>query len=142
MKKLICSLILCGMLTSLIACSGNNDNAAPETTETTVGSDSAETTAPERDKPDFEKTDLGGASFVILAYDDIYYDNYFFADDLNGEQMNDALYERDRLTEEYLGVDISSIIVPTHRDLAASVTKSATAGDNDYQLALHTASAV
>ena len=134
MKKFI-SLAL---LISILLASSCGETGTPNETTTggdTTKSSSSETTAG-RDTPDFEKTDYNGADFTILGFELDFYDKYFFADEQNGERMNDAIYERKMMTEDYLGVKIRHTKAATHRDLAAKVQQNVVAGDDEYQLAL------
>lgn len=134
-KKVLLSMLFVAMLALMTACDSNESSLTETTTETQVELAPTETTS-QRDTVDFESADYKGKSFTILAYDLAFYHEYFFAEEQNGDRMNDAIIEREILTEEYLSVDIGNYIVPTHRDLAATVQKTASAGDDAYQLAL------
>ncbi len=64
------------------------------------------------------------------------YQNYVFAAELNGEVMNDALVDRERLTEEQLGINIVFDKKQTINDVYNNVKASVLANDNAYQLVL------
>lgn len=133
MKKFITALLLI----SILAATSCGESGTPnETTNSNTTEASVSDTTAGRDKPDFAKTDYNGAEFTILGYEFDFYDNYFFADEQNGERMNDAIYERRILTEDYLGVKLNEVKGATHRDLAAKVQQNVLAGDDSYQLAL------
>lgn len=134
MKRTISIFLLTSLLLSTVAC-GNEQTADDETT-TSDDTSSSEVTSAQSSTPDFGKTDFGGEKFTILAFELPYYDEYFFADEQNGDRMNDAIYEREQLTEDYLGVEIDNYMVATHRDLASTVRTTVAAGDDSYQLAL------
>ena len=134
MKKFI-SLAL---LISILLASSCGETGTPNETTTggdTTKSSSSETTAG-RDTPDFEKTDYNGADFTILGFELDFYDKYFFADEQNGERMNDAIYERKILTEDYLGVNIKVAKAEKFNKIITTLQQSIAAGDDEYQLAL------
>lgn len=134
MKRTISILLLTSLLLSTVAC-GNEQTAEDETT-TSDDTSSSEVTSAQSSTPDFGKTDFGGEKFTILAFDYTFYDQFFFADEQNGDRMNDAIYEREQLTEEYLGVEIENYIISSFHDIASTVRQSVAAGDDSYQLVL------
>jgi len=134
-KRIFSSLLLVAMLASAASCGSTEPSA--DTTAAGIPGDTtpAQTTIP-RDTPDFDKSDFGGKTFTILDYEMAFYDEYFFAEEQTGDRMNDAIYEREMKTEEYLGVKLERHTVASHRDLAATVQQAAAAGDDSYQMAL------
>ena len=74
--------------------------------------------------------------FTTYSSDRDFYRNYFFTDEQNGDAMNDALYNRDKLVEDYLGVKIDHILNGTFTDVMPSVQKTVMSGDDEFQLAL------
>ena len=50
--------------------------------------------------------------------------------------MNDAIFDRKLMTESFLGVEIGKYIVSTGDELAATLKKTVTAGDDSFQMAL------
>ena len=98
-------LLLLSLISALILTSCG-DTSQPETT-TAVETD-AETT--ESDDygyvdPGLEKKDYNGKIFNILYPEWSLYMNYYFADEANGEVVNDAVYERLRRVEEFFNID-------------------------------------
>jgi len=98
MKKLTSVILLFTLLASvLIACGDASGGNSGETTTAALSSDESTApaeTEPEGDKPDFEMTDYEGREFKILYPQWSLYKNFYFAEEANGEAMNDAIYER------------------------------------------------
>ncbi|MCI8386975.1 MAG: hypothetical protein HFE63_00715 [Clostridiales bacterium] len=106
-----------------------------ETTEP-IGSENTTVAGDVEFSPGFDRTDYGGEKFTIFAPDWGLYSNYFFADEQNGEAMNDAIYERTVKVEEYLNVDITHIIDGYINDVPQNVRSTVMSGDDTYQLVL------
>ncbi len=134
MKRNLSLVLALLMLLSTVACGNetvNEETAAADTTAVT------ETETVEEKKPPFEACDYKGETFHILANTgNTIYDFYFFADEQTGEAMNDAIYNREALTEEYLGVDITHLLEGDHWTQAGTIEKVVMAGDDAYQLVL------
>jgi len=136
LTKRITAALLCALMlaSSLISCSSPSDNSTADETTTAAGAVSetttAETTAaPEYTVPDI---DLSGQTFVFSSYQQ---DNptwtarkYIEASrpELNGDIINDAIYERIAAAEEDLGVKIESRTFSA----AATMTNATMAGDH------------
>ncbi len=124
-------LLLSALLISLASCggaaSGNDTTAADGTTEPVVEVDPLMPT---------ETKDFGGRKFRILSSEDLL-ERYIWAEEENGNGINDALYQRTRMTEEQLNVDIDCELVPTINDTYPKLKASVMAGDNDYDLVNH-----
>ncbi len=151
MKKLTALLLAGLMLAAFVSCGeeGGAQNAGNTPAETTASSvtDAAETTEA------VEYTDPGvkydGAEFCIAAYDS---DNYFwqaasycdaYAEEENGDPINDSLVARNRAIEENLGVTLTHYGVDvSSRDISAEVKKLILAGDDKVDLAYVTGSGV
>lgn len=109
MKRIITALLFTALLISSISCASEQTTA-----ETTVAARSVETTAPEEDDygyvdPELPEKDYDGRAFNILYPEWSLYNNYYFAEEDNGEVVNDALYDRARRVEEYFNIDFSYI---------------------------------
>ncbi len=134
MKEKLSLVLALLMLLSTVACgseTGGEETTGAETTAVT------ETEAVEEKKPPIEPCSYDGATFNILANaNDAFYATYFFADQQTGDAMNDAIYDREVLTEEYLGVDITHTLEGTHKDQANRMETIVMSGDDAYQLAL------
>jgi len=111
----------------------SDDNAAAETT----AQDAAETTG----EPEFVyeyKEDYDGEEFTILNYESIW-NCYVHLDfeEQTGEQLDDAVYNRNRYVEEMLNFDLNVIRQTyTHTTvLIEMVTKAVMAGEDAYDAA-------
>lgn len=137
MYKKLTALLLCGlMLLSAVSCGSSSDSTGgAESTAAGSESETVAETEPE-ERPDFEKTDYEGATFQILYPGWGQYNNYFFADEQTGDQMNDAIYDRTIQTEEYLNVDITETTPGYIETISPAVKTSVLAGSDDYQLVL------
>lgn len=126
--------LIAAMLVSFVsACDKSSGDDAPDDgTETSAES----VTETEKPGPALEREDNGGAVFTTYSSDRDFYRNYFFTDEQNGDAMNDALYNRDKLVEDYLGVKIEHILNGTINDVMPSVQKTVMSGDDEFQLAL------
>jgi ABC-type glycerol-3-phosphate transport system substrate-binding protein len=84
---------------------------------------------------DLPDGDFGGSDFNILYLTWGTYTDYYWADEEIGEVMNDALYRRQRDTEERFDVKIEKI--PTaYGTLMSTLGKSVKAGSHAYDMAL------
>ncbi len=126
--RIIAALLLAALLIpTLIACGGDGGKPASGTTaapETTV----PEETEPTHDENGFlldeipEDTDFDGATVNILKWNH-YEAKDFNVEEENGEILNDALYNRNRSTEERLNVVLQFPEV-TGRDNGAELMKA------------------
>ena len=89
--------LLVAIAVSCVSCGDVTDSIVTEVTEPQQTSEAVRT-------PYIEKNDYGGAVFTVFAPEWGGYVDYMFAEEQTGDAMNDALYERERLVEEYLGV--------------------------------------
>lgn len=143
MKKAIVSILLASMLLSLASCStgGNNtdepEKAQPEQTGDEIA---VEEETEYRYYADLPEKDLGGRDFRIISrvtasghdvqqYTD-YGNNEIDAEEMNGTQINDVVYTRNReLEDRYKFVFVS--YQPDSNPMATA-RKSITAGSDDY----------
>jgi ABC-type glycerol-3-phosphate transport system substrate-binding protein len=129
-KRLLCLFLAALILTAAAACAeSGRDTGDTGFIDTTV----AETEEP---RPDIPKNDFGGETFMILYPDWGLYTDYFFADEQNGDQMNDAIYKRAITVEEFLGVSIEQYNPGGIVEIMPSMKASVMAGSDDYRLAL------
>lgn len=140
MKKITAKFLLMAMLLSLtasmVACGETETQTTTKETTGTVDTTGAETeeTRTMHSLPD--TLDFGGEDFDIIYLLWQGYEHYFFADEATGDSMNDAIYDRKIKTEEFLNVNIVQTSVTGISDVTNEVKRSATAGDDAYQLAL------
>ena len=133
MKHYLHGVLALILLLNIVSCAEKDSSNGESSGESADTVTSAET---DIRTPYIEKTDFGGEKFTILAPDWGPYTNYFFADEQTGDAMNDAIYDREIMTEEYLGVDIGYICEGTIDDIGTKVTSMVMSGDSTYQLTL------
>lgn len=80
-----------------------------------------------------EGLDFGGAEFKQLHPEWQGYRHYFFADEENGDVMNDSIYLRKARVEEELNVEIISFNVGREDTLPPALIKTVNAGEDAYQ---------
>lgn len=106
MKQRVLAVLLAAMLTSplLFSCAGDTQT---ETTSTdTVGADTT-TDATEEEGWQYPDVDYAGGEYRMLNFDQLW-DMFIYmdAEELNGEVLNDALYNRNRAIEDKLNCKI------------------------------------
>lgn len=130
---LILALILIASATSC----GDNFTPVEGTTdgETPVETSPAETTVFNLESSGIEIKDFGGREFTILTHN---VDNHAHTwrmldpEEINGENLNDAMYNSNKKIEEKYNVEISSFYSST---VSSDISRSINAGDNDYAAA-------
>ena len=137
MKKVTALIIM--FLILLTACGGNNPI---ENVETTAGkSDETSSTVSEVstepvDKPIFTDNDYGGRKFTILYPEWGYYTTYTFAEEADGDVMNDALFERFLRINEELDIKIEWYEGGYIDHILAELRKTVLGGMDKYDLLL------
>ena len=126
----ILSLLLL-LTVSLAAC-----QAAPtdpiDDNVTSGDTSSTESTADDTLPPPDYTNDDDGRGFTIVTTSQL---QYIYADEMNGSAVNDAMYERDRMTEERLGVDIGYYVAGARvEDVYPVIQSTVMAGDAAYDL--------
>lgn len=130
------SLILAVVLICAAGC--GNVVSSDNQTNTDATSDTIEPDTGKSEEiipPDIEAVDCGGADYTILcreagtSYTFIY--SEVFADEQNGEPMNDAVYKRNTIIEDKYNIELVSI---ESGDLLALAKRTIMAGDNEFDL--------
>ncbi len=145
MKKLLSTLLLAALLLSTAACAADtsvDDDAVATDTKDSVDTTTAVTTEP----PEYiapEGVDFGGATFTVAAnkwaekgsggwilaeYCEI------TAEEENGEPINDAIYQRNRIVEEELNVDLALFTIPKQSSTTEIMT-AVMSGDDMFHFA-------
>ncbi len=144
MKKRILSLLLAALLLSSATACGNdsssakdeNSNSTSTTPESTATDVVTEDTALTDSLPD--GLDFGGASYTIYAREDLEWGTEMYVEELTGEIVNDAIYNRSRAVDEQLNVSIGQISAPgiwgNETSFQEAIRSAVMAGDNTYQL--------
>ena len=129
---LILALILIAAATS---CGDTPQVSGGTTAEDTVETTQAETTVFNLESSGIEIKDFGGREFTILTNN---VDNHAHTwrmldpEEINGESLNDAMYNRNKKIEEKYNVEVSSFYSGS---VANDISRSINAGDNDYAVA-------
>ncbi len=127
MKRLPIWFILASILVSVTACGDTSSNV-----DTTSDVDTTTVPAVDPLKPSTVE-DFDGRTFRILSSLD---QDYICADGLNGNGINDAMYNRELKTEHELNVEIEYELVGTIGDMYPKIKSSVMAGDADYDLVI------
>lgn len=147
--SLVCALTLSNFLV-FVGCGENADSAPASTTAAaaeTTGSPDGETMSEddlrnaelEKIKPDFGEVDMGGTNFTILtnnwnAADSFAMRNEIFVDELNGEPINDAIYNRNLYVMEKYNCSITHVNMDNVEQSNSKVKKSVKAADGAYDV--------
>ena len=137
MKKLI--LLSLVLLLVLLSCNDTSDISSETTTVSQVEESITAETTESGDVPDIGDEDYGGRVFNLYYLDWSLYRDYYFADSLNGDFINDAAYERLQKVEEQLKIDIqTSNTQPTNGGVEqlTKLRQVVMAGDDTYDLLL------
>lgn len=133
-RNILCHTLIFTLLSGILTACGNaantditqTESAAAEPDETTAGVINWESSG-------LERVDYGGIDFTIFANKDSYDNTWHKLDvaELNGDSLNDAIYNRNRKIEELYNINISVIESST---FANDAKNSIAAGDNAYSL--------
>ena len=121
----------------LISCSG--ESAPVNTADTTADTVNAEIDPGETEPIEMhaiEKDDYGGRDFVILYPYIQLYRNFLFAEEISGDVVSDAIYQRDQDINEYLNINIKPFQVPNWTDYYKPLLNAVQAGDAAFDLVL------
>ena len=129
MKRLICLFLALLTAMPLMACG----DAAVEETESTVQTETEEETMPPLSVP--ADLDYGGYEAHIYSFEHSGYKWEHVAEELTGEVLNDAIYNRNLATSDLLNVKITAIINKWDNDnFRYMVRNSAMSGDDAYDI--------
>lgn len=142
MKRAISVLLAVLTIIALFsACGGgsgggeSNESGITTTATADAGGETAESTRAMHGVPDTLDFD-GGEYRILIPILWQGYAYYFFAEELNGDVMNDALFDRQRTVEEALNIKMAKIEVGSIIDVPAAVQKAVLAGEDAYDCAL------
>ena len=136
LKKLTTILLLIAMLLPLASCGNGGKDSDTETQgnvsaeSDTTGADTAESETTRADYPDdLPEKDFGGKTYTVLGEG---MSVYFHADELNGEVLNDALYNRDVKVGERFNVKIALSETADAQATIDTAKASVQAGEDEY----------
>ncbi|MCL2814599.1 MAG: hypothetical protein FWD23_08365 [Oscillospiraceae bacterium] len=132
------ALIIMAVLTGLIA--GCGSKPSENTKETNSSPDAPEHDAAEpadNDASYLPDKDYGGYEFRMVISDAMY-DLTLYADieEETGDTVNDAIYRRNRLTEERYNIKFRQIGVSDYLSLPGTFNKSVVSGSDDFDLCM------
>ena len=146
MKKIIALLLaMLTVLTVMCACA-TPETPDDQTVETTpaaqtptdaVTTPAEETTADKYEVGDsLPELNFGGETFTILSRGRDWVRDEVSVEDMNGEPINDAVYNRNIAVETRLGIEINNIMTSDNDNYTISNTirNSVNAGDKDYDM--------
>ena len=132
MKKFICLLLCLSILASLAACAESASSGKSESTSAGATETASEETT--RLYPDLPATDFGGAQVCVVNIDfgiPIWAQRDIYAETLNGDIINDAVYNRNSTVQEKYNLVIVS---RKALDQAAEINKANAAADGSVDL--------
>ena len=128
MKKAVSLFLSILFLCSLAACGGETVSPAQTTAAPEAGTTEA-VTEPEPPDGNFE-----GADFNVLAAVEQWQE--FYVAEMNGEVVNDAVYDRNRMTEEKYNVKLNYLVKNGYMggmsEVRTSLSNSVMSGSGDY----------
>ena len=83
-----------------------------------------------------EKLDFLGETFIVLYPSWGLYTDYYFAEEENGDAVNDALYRRITDTNEFFNIKIQARTPGGYDSIAPEMSKEALSGTNSFDIAL------
>ncbi len=142
-KKAIIALLLAAMLLPTLAACGESSTAAETTPADTTAVETEterETTAEEARNAiadEIENEDFGGRDFIVLGSAEQDFAKFTYVEELNGEVLNDAVYNRNLEISERFNTKVQYTAPAGNYDNSnAELKKSVQAGDADsFQLA-------
>ncbi|MCI8387509.1 MAG: hypothetical protein HFE63_03465 [Clostridiales bacterium] len=134
-KRLLTLLLAAALALSAAAC-GSSDDKTPG--DTTPQSSDTDTTAPEdKDYLYYDGADLGGETFTVFNLEKNLWDMICLIqpDELTGEIVNDAIYNRNVLVKQKLNCEIEEVNSPNYEQMSSELGKLILADDDVYDAA-------
>jgi len=139
MKRILCLLPAIIFTLIFFASCSNENGVKTENNKNDPGETASdEATAPENEEPDpadieeLPEKDFGGRTFTFLSYGDGTMNTWSTPDIVkeseNGEPVNDAVYRRNRQTEERFGIEIKA----QYNGTSGLVERTFKSGDNAF----------
>ena len=132
-RKWVIMLLVIAMLNGMfVSCSGDTAEKTPAAADTETETEAVET----EKQPYIPSESYGGAEFHILTPTSTTALMYLFSDGENGDTLNDGVFRRNLMTEEWLDIDLTWEAECQITELAGIVSQSVQAGDDTYQMVL------
>ncbi len=134
MKSLSSALLAaCILAGALISCGSDTTTTTPN--DSALANDTTAAVTEAAAQPEIPSADYGGKEVRLQGFQ-VYYAPALYAEEENGDQYNDVLYQRIAKTEEYLNIDITFDDSIGVGDVATVVQNSVAAADDAIQLVL------
>ncbi|MGN1127614.1 MAG: hypothetical protein ACI4T6_01515, partial [Candidatus Flemingiibacterium sp.] len=130
-RRLLSVILLASIMTGTLACgdSGSGDNT------TTPAAQDASTDAPQPEGyPYYDGADFGGEEFTIYNVKKDLWNMICVIqpDELNGETINDAIYNRNEKVKQKLNCEITEVNAADYNTMATDLQTLVVAGDDVY----------
>ncbi len=132
-RKSICIMLLVSLLLGMVGCGTDSaeETAVPaEQIQTSAAEETVETGYP---APDFSGLDFNGENLSVITPKFHFY-SYYIADELTGESVNDAVYNRTVNTENALNMDVTINQDYSDGETHGVVGQSIMAGDDAWHI--------
>lgn len=142
LKPLLALALAGGIVISSLSACGGESGSSPDISDGTTSADAADTlaeavtTEPEETLPadNLPDTDLSGYTFRIYSLDECA--KFFYSDTLDGDVVNDAIYQSIMNVEERFGADVQCVIFGSgDGDFNGAINKIILAGDDVFDVA-------
>ena len=140
-KKLSLILAMLMLASAMTACSDTGADNSDTAETTAAATPSAENEAAEETDPedtrasipdDLPERDFGGKDFIVLGSDDEHFGEYIVAEELNGEVVNDAVFQRNLTIEERFNAKVGRFAPSTsYGDTSNTIRNAVNAGDSE-----------
>lgn len=145
-KKLSLILALLMLASSMIACAESEENTDPAASGTVTADEqtpsAGEEVVAEEEVESFDPglpaTDFGGRTFNLLTkagWTDDWFESSIYTEELNGEVLNDAVFERNLHVAETYNVVLAEIAGESG-NFVSNVQNAVTAGDTMYDVVM------
>ena len=145
-KKLSLLLALLMLASSMAACAESDTNTDPAASETitageenpSAGEEAVVEEETESFDPGLPATDFGGRTFNLLTkagWTDDWFESSIYTEELNGEVLNDAVFERNLHVAETYNVVLAEIAGESG-NFVTNVQNAVTAGDSLYDVVM------
>ena len=140
-RRIPALLLSLSMLLIAAGCAqGESGETEQETADIPVGTSYEETAEPEETalKPDLPDRDLAGYEFTVYSRDAAHHTKEVFSEELNGEVVNDAVFQRNLTVESAYNAKLSALLVTESPEdtMSNEFNRLVMAGDNSFDVAL------
>ena len=127
------------MFVTVISCSDTSSGGGDSVTDVSGETTSADVTAETAIKPDLPEVTYDGYEFRMFVRGPEDSEHWqvlrnIHTDEMNGEPLNDAVYDRNRIIEEQYNIKIAATPSNSSTGNAGSITKWILAGDDEYDI--------